>query len=740
MKSKFLSLILAFTLVFTMMPMMSGVAYAETTPISILDLTYNPAVLDLNTAWTEGEVSKRVRSNLSTTTTGLKVDPDNSGLVYLNPEKTAWNGISYGTDKVSNTKEYGLKIHLTVSSGYDWVESAKKTTSSEISGLTVNINGVQVTGDCKFGYSATWNEIDVYYGIGMAESTPIVTNISISDNDLSIARGTTHTFTGSVEGTVTNKSIQWSVENATSPGTSINSAGVLTIAVDESASKLKVVATSAADSSKKASVIVELTDGAPYISSVTVSPSSTKLKPRATKQFYVEVVGTQSDKSVTWSVIGNNSPNTTIASNGILTVGTDETATSFTVKAVSNQDLSKYATSTVTVEQLNQVSAIELNYDADVWNVREGCTEGDVDTRVRSNLATSTTGLSVDPKNSGLMRYNTEANAWYGIGEGTDMVSQSTLYGFKCHLELDEDYDWIASAKKTTPSEITGLTVKVNGVDVTSDCTFNYSSYWNQIDVYYGIGPGKAELVTVSFNTSGGTEIPSQTIEKGQKATQPADPTKDGYTFISWVNASGRNFSFDTPIGADTTLYAQWTAVHTHSWDDGVITTPSTCSTEGVKTYTCYCGAFTTEPVPVDPDVHTWDSGVVTIASGLWKNGVKTFTCTECTATKEATISGYCGYYVKSFKLSKGKKYFTAKWKKQSKANRKKFSGYQVEYSLYSSFKDSKKVTASAASKSKKVKGLKAKTYYYVHVRTYKYYGGKYYYSNWSTTKKVKTK
>jgi len=72
------------------------------------------------------------------------------------------------------------------------------------------------------------------------------------------------------------------------------------------------------------------------------------------------------------------------------------------------------------------------------------------------------------------------------------------------------------------------------------------------------------ETYTVSFDTQGGSLIDTQTVYKGDKATQPAsDPTKEGYTFNGWFNQAtgGSQFDFaNTPITAKTTIYAQWTA------------------------------------------------------------------------------------------------------------------------------------------------------------------------------------
>ena len=40
--------------------------------------------------------------------------------------------------------------------------------------------------------------------------------------------------------------------------------------------------------------------------------------------------------------------------------------------------------------------------------------------------------------------------------------------------------------------------------------------------------------VTVTFDSNGGGEVKSQTIQQGQQVQRPADPVKEGYTFIGW--------------------------------------------------------------------------------------------------------------------------------------------------------------------------------------------------------------
>ncbi len=78
---------------------------------------------------------------------------------------------------------------------------------------------------------------------------------------------------------------------------------------------------------------------------------------------------------------------------------------------------------------------------------------------------------------------------------------------------------------------------------------------------------------------------------------------------------------------------------HTHTYDDGVITTAPTCTVDGVKTYTCSgCGDTYTEPVPATG--HTYDTGVITTAPTYTAKGVKTYTCSVCgnTYTEEVEM------------------------------------------------------------------------------------------------------
>ena len=105
-----------------------------------------------------------------------------------------------------------------------------------------------------------------------------------------------------------------------------------------------------------------------------------------------------------------------------------------------------------------------------------------------------------------------------------------------------------------------------------------------------------------------------------------------------------------------------------HNWNEGEVTTPATCTTDGEKTYTCtVCRATKTKTIPAtghawdtewskdndhhwhecnnancdavkDKAEHRWNEGKVTTPATCTTDGEKTFTCTVCSATKKETI------------------------------------------------------------------------------------------------------
>ncbi len=78
---------------------------------------------------------------------------------------------------------------------------------------------------------------------------------------------------------------------------------------------------------------------------------------------------------------------------------------------------------------------------------------------------------------------------------------------------------------------------------------------------------------TVSFDVAGGSTVSNQTINHGEKASQPTPvPTKAGNTFDGWYtsNAYTMLYDFNSVITTNTMVYAKWnpvTVTHTVSFD-----------------------------------------------------------------------------------------------------------------------------------------------------------------------------
>ena len=105
-----------------------------------------------------------------------------------------------------------------------------------------------------------------------------------------------------------------------------------------------------------------------------------------------------------------------------------------------------------------------------------------------------------------------------------------------------------------------------------------------------------------------------------------------------------------------------------HSWNEGKVTTPATCTAAGEKTFTCTaCSATKKETIPAtghawdtewskdndhhwhecnnancdavkDKAEHRWNEGEVTTPATCTAAGVKTYTCTACSATKTEPV------------------------------------------------------------------------------------------------------
>ena len=62
----------------------------------------------------------------------------------------------------------------------------------------------------------------------------------------------------------------------------------------------------------------------------------------------------------------------------------------------------------------------------------------------------------------------------------------------------------------------------------------------------------------VTFNTFGGSPVPAQSVPHGDKAEQPENPSKPGYTFVKWLTEGREWVFYGYSVTEDMNFDAQW--------------------------------------------------------------------------------------------------------------------------------------------------------------------------------------
>jgi uncharacterized repeat protein (TIGR02543 family) len=102
---------------------------------------------------------------------------------------------------------------------------------------------------------------------------------------------------------------------------------------------------------------------------------------------------------------------------------------------------------------------------------------------------------------------------------------------------------WNAAADGTGQARVVGQSYAMGSADVSLYAQWTINSY------------------TVSFNSNGGSAVPSQAVNYNATASTPTAPTLANATFAGWYtdNTTFNNaFNFETAITGPTTLYAKW--------------------------------------------------------------------------------------------------------------------------------------------------------------------------------------
>jgi len=188
-----------------------------------------------------------------------------------------------------------------------------------------------------------------------------VTGVTVNPTNQPVAIGRTLQFTAQVSGNNNpDSAVTWRVSSnaagtgAVSQGTTISNTGVLSVAADETARTLFVIATSVVDPRRAVSVSVNVV--VPTVTSVSISPTNQSVPVGGTLQFRATVTGTHNPSAdVTWRVSSNAAGSgavtqgTSINNNGLLRVAANETLTTIFVTATSVVDPTRAISVPVTV-------------------------------------------------------------------------------------------------------------------------------------------------------------------------------------------------------------------------------------------------------------------------------------------------------------------------------------------------------------------------------------------------------
>ena len=143
-----------------------------------------------------------------------------------------------------------------------------------------------------------------------------------------------------------------------------------------------------------------------------------------------------------------------------------------------------------------------------------------------------------------------------------EVTNHGEIAGWKFYGKVTNDTDGLI-----TSGEFYGEVVN-NGIisygkfygDVVNNGTITGGSFFGTLtgDEIQGNA-----YIAVTF-ADGDSTVAVQRILRGQKAQRPADPTKDGYTFIGWYNKADLQYinlpewNFDYPVFENLELVAQW--------------------------------------------------------------------------------------------------------------------------------------------------------------------------------------
>ena len=192
-----------------------------------------------------------------------------------------------------------------------------------------------------------------------------VTGVEIMPLASTVEKGGTLQFDADVKNVSTSDcpiedTVTWTVSGNHSSKTMIDTAGQLTVGMDETADTLTIQAESVHENGLlgKVKASTSVTVLPPAVTGITVSPASVTVSQGKQHQFRVSVaVVSGADDHVQWTVEGSRSAKTKIDTAGLMTVGPDESADVLTIRATSMFDTKQSGTAQVKVTKSQPANA-----------------------------------------------------------------------------------------------------------------------------------------------------------------------------------------------------------------------------------------------------------------------------------------------------------------------------------------------------------------------------------------------
>ncbi|MDD4290633.1 MAG: InlB B-repeat-containing protein [Clostridia bacterium] len=114
--------------------------------------------------------------------------------------------------------------------------------------------------------------------------------------------------------------------------------------------------------------------------------------------------------------------------------------------------------------------------------------------------------------------------------------------------------------KAICPQEPTQIGYDLIGWNTVGGELYDFSSPVYEDIVLIAVWEETITYATVSFDSAGGSAIPSQLVLLNGWAQRPADPVKTGYIFNGWL-LDGATYNFNVPVVAGIILTADWKAI-----------------------------------------------------------------------------------------------------------------------------------------------------------------------------------